>query len=36
MEGQHDSAHNEWGEKIIKQTVHSPGSPVNGLRKWPK
>jgi len=25
-----------WGEKVIAQTVHSPGSPVIGFRKWPK
>lgn len=36
MEGASDSAHNPWGEKIIAQTVHSPGSPVIGIRKWPK
>jgi hypothetical protein len=36
MEGASDSAHNPWGEKIIAQTVHSPGSPVIGFRKWPK
>jgi hypothetical protein len=27
---------NAWAEKIIAETVHSPGSPVIGLRKWPK
>jgi len=26
----------KWGEKVIAQTVHSPGSPVIGFRKWPK
>jgi hypothetical protein len=35
MEGSGGS-HNPWGEKIIAQTVHSPGSPVIGFRKWPK
>ena len=25
-----------WGEKVIAQTVHTPGSPVIGFRKWPK
>ena len=29
-------SHNPWGEKIIAQTVHTPGSPVIGFRKWPK
>jgi uncharacterized membrane protein YfcA len=26
----------QWGEDVIAQTVHSPGSPVIGFRKWPK
>ena len=36
MEGSGGTSHNEWGEKIIAKTVHSPGSPVIGLRQWPK
>jgi hypothetical protein len=35
MEGGGGS-HNEWAEKIIAETVHTPGSPVIGFRKWPK
>ena len=27
---------NPWAEKIIAETLHSPGSPVIGFRKWPK
>lgn len=26
----------KWGEDVIAHTVHSPGSPVIGFRKWPK
>ena len=26
----------QWGEKVIGQTIHAPGSPVIGFRKWPK
>lgn len=26
----------KWGEDVIAKTVHSPGSPVIGFRKWPK
>lgn len=34
---EHTATHaNPWGEKIIAQTVHTPGSPVIGIRKWPK
>lgn len=36
MEGGGGTAHAPRGEKIIAQTVHTPGSPVIGLRKWPK
>lgn len=25
-----------WAEDVIAKTVHSPGSPVIGLRQWPK
>lgn len=34
---EHTGTHkSEWGEKVIAQTVHSPGSPVIGFRQWPK
>jgi hypothetical protein len=36
MESGKGTSHSNRGEKIIAQTVHSPGSPVIGLRQWPK
>lgn len=34
---EHTGTHKvEWGEKVIAETMHSPGSPVIGFRKWPK
>jgi hypothetical protein len=36
LEGDRDIANNQWGESLLKHTIHSPGSPVIGLRAYPE